>query len=356
MSQFLLPAEWYPQDAVLLTWPHQATDWQPILSKVESVFVEIASTILSQQSLVIVANDSSLKKHIQHVLNAAIDASPFHVFWVITPTDDTWARDHGPITLINAQTSQIECKDFIFNAWGDKFSSTQDDRINAALFEQLQVSNHQRIDFILEGGGIESDGAGTLMTTTSCLLNQNRNTQLDQNEIECRLKTYFGVRNILWLKNGYLSGDDTDSHIDTLARFAPNNQILYVKCDDPNDEHFCALQAMEAELTTFKNTDDEPYQLVPLPWPSEKRNAENERLPATYANFLIINQQVLVPTYQDPNDQTAIDIFTQAFPQHQIIGIDCLPVIEQYGSLHCLTMQLPKGVLNAAPSPSQQIQ
>lgn len=346
MKHPFLPAEWHPQDAVMLTWPHEATDWQPILSEVEPAFIAIASAILTQQSLLIVTHDQALQERVKRLLKPAIEQSSFKVFWVIAPTDDTWARDHGPITVINANNSETTCLDFIFNAWGDKFSSAKDDKINQEVFKQLGINRSQRIDFILEGGGIESDGFGTLMTTTTCLLNTNRNQELNQQQIEQQLKQTLGVEQIVWLENGYLCGDDTDSHIDTLARFAPNNQILYVQCDDPQDEHYTVLQRMEQELSQFRNTQGDAYKLVPLPWPSAKFNADGERLPATYANFLIINHCVLVPTYQDSKDQKALAIFEQAFPEHQIVGIDCLKVIEQYGSLHCLTMQLPQGTLS----------
>lgn len=344
MSKHFLPAEWYPQDAVMLTWPHQQMDWEPILAEVEPAFVAIASAVLDQQSLIIVAHDHALKTHAQSLLAGAIEESAHSVYWVIAPTDDTWARDHGPITILNADESPT-CLDFIFNAWGDKFASAQDDQINQALFSQLSITDQQRVAFILEGGGIESDGAGSLMTTKACLLNQNRNAQLSQQSIEATLKDTLGVQRILWLENGYLCGDDTDSHIDTLARFAPQNQILYVKCSDDQDEHFPALKAMEAELAAFTNSSGEAYQLVPLPWPSPKFDAQGDRLPATYANFLIINQSVLVPTYQDDKDAEALAVFQSAFPNHKVVGIDCIKVIEQYGSLHCLTMQIPKGVL-----------
>lgn len=345
MSHYFLPAEWYPQDAVMLTWPHAKMDWQPILAEVELAFIAIAEAILSTQSLVIVTHDEALKAHAAKLLCDAEAASTHQIHWVITPTDDTWARDHGPITVVSSANQHTKCLDFVFNAWGGKFASSQDDKINHAFFTQQKTANSERIDFILEGGGIESDNAGSLLTTTTCLLNENRNQEYSQEDIENLLKKQFGVTQILWLENGYLCGDDTDSHIDTLARFAPNNQMLYVKCDDPKDEHYSALQKMEAELKAFTNANQQSYHCIALPWPSAKYNNAGERLPATYANFLIINNKVLVPTYRDAKDADALHIFQGAFPDYEIIGIDCLKVIEQYGSLHCLTMQLPQGVL-----------
>jgi agmatine deiminase len=203
----------------------------------------------------------------------------------------------------------------------------------------------ETIGLILEGGSIESDGKGTILTTAECLLNPNRNPHLSRQEIEEELLSLLGAEEVLWLENGYLAGDDTDSHIDTLARFAPDDTILYVACDDPDDEHFESLKAMREELETFRTRDDKPYRLLPLPWPQARHDENGQRLPATYANFLVINGAVLVPTYDDPSDATALKIIAKAFPGRKIIGIDCLPLIEQHGSLHCVTMQMPKGVL-----------
>jgi agmatine deiminase len=198
---------------------------------------------------------------------------------------------------------------------------------------------------MLEGGAIESDGAGTILTTTECLLNPNRNPHLQQREIEAQLGQLLGAQHFLWLEHGYLAGDDTDSHIDTLARLCPNDTIAYVFCDDPGDEHYAALQRMAEQLRTFRTADDRPYRLLPLPWPQACYGPSGERLPATYANFLIINGAVLVPTYDCAQDETALKVIAQAFPDRKIIGIDCSPLILQHGSLHCVTMQLPRGVL-----------
>ena len=198
---------------------------------------------------------------------------------------------------------------------------------------------------ILEGGSVESDGKGTLLTTRECLLSPNRNPHLDQAAIEQELARCLGADHFLWLAHGYLAGDDTDSHIDTLARLAPDDTILYVHCDDPEDEHFPALAAMEKELAAFRTKGGKPYRRLPLPWPKARFDGEGNRLPATYANFLIINHAVLVPTYRDPKDSEALAVVAEAFPGREVIGIDCLPLIFQHGSLHCITMQLPEGVL-----------
>jgi agmatine deiminase len=197
----------------------------------------------------------------------------------------------------------------------------------------------------LEGGSIESDGCGTLLTTSQCLLNPNRNPDLNSEQIEKELRDTLGCQRILWLHHGHLLGDDTDAHVDTLARLAPNDTILYVVCDDPRDEHYPALSRMAEELAAFRTEAGQPYRLLPLPWPAARFDDDGQRLPATYANFLIINGAVLVPTYDDPQDAQALITVGAAFPDREIIGIDCSAIILQHGSLHCLTMQLPQGVL-----------
>ena len=237
--------------------------------------------------------------------------------------------------------------DFGFNGWGLKFPANLDNLISRQLKKLgVLLPNFNTIGLILEGGSIESDGLGTILTTSECLLSPNRNPQLNRSEIEQALSSLVGAKRVLWLENGYLAGDDTDSHIDTLARICPNNTIVYQACDHPIDEHFEPLKMMERELQTFRTPDGFPYRLIPLPWPKARFDEQAHRLPATYANFLIINGAVLVPTYRDPeHDAAAIDSVTQVFPGREIIGIDCLPLLEQHGSLHCVTMQLPEGVL-----------
>ena len=218
------------------------------------------------------------------------------------------------------------------------------------MVKELSSTNnqYQALDMVLEGGGIEINEHGVLLTTSECLLNKNRNPDLNPADIEVLLKEHLGATRFLWVDHGYLAGDDTDSHIDTLVRFAPNNTLVYVQCDDKTDEHFSALDAMEKQLKTFKTADNTPYNLIELPWPKAAYDDEQTRLPATYANYLIINNAVLVPTYNDANDERALAQVQKAYPQHTIIGVNCQPIIEQFGSLHCITMQLPRGFLVGA--------
>jgi agmatine/peptidylarginine deiminase len=333
------PPEWHSQSAVQLTWPHENTDWKPILKEATECFVGIAREIVKRERLIIVAPDISL---VRDQLGAEMDTA--RIIFREMPTDDTWARDHGGISVFR-HSSPVVC-DFRFNGWGMKFPAENDNRITRRLFADKtfapDVNIEDRLDFVLEGGGIETNGAGVLLATSRSFLSINRNEPLTKSEIEERLKYFFGIQTILWLDNGYLAGDDTDGHIDTLARFCSEDTIAYVKCSDENDEHFDALKKMENELKGFTRSDGRPYRLHPLPM-ADKVVVDGERLPATYANFLIINNAVLMPAYNSPKDEIAGRELSMLFPEREIIQVNCLPLIRQHGSLHCVTMQYPEG-------------
>ena len=334
------PAEWAEQSGVLLTWPHIHTDWEPILQDVIPCFVSIAKAILSKEKLIIVC------RSIDEVKSALGKVNDDQVIFREISSNDTWARDHGPISVwVNDNPFVL---DFTFNGWGLKFPANFDNQINQQLHQSgvfaSSVSYQSMLHLVLEGGSIESDGEGTILTTSQCLLSANRNEYRDKAEITDYLQMIFGAKQILWLNHGYLAGDDTDSHIDTLARFCDKETIAYVQCADENDEHYEALSLMDKELKQFKTLDGNPYRLIALPM-AEAVYDEGERLPATYANFLIINGAVLMPTYRSYLDDVAKTALQQAFPDREIIGIDCLPLIKQHGSLHCVTMQLPEGFI-----------
>lgn len=341
---YKLPAEWHEQSAIQLTWPHSNTDWQPWLADIESTYVDIVNAITQFQPVVIACHDSSLEQAINKRFSTL--NHPHRIKTFIAPCNDTWARDHGPITLVNDE-GETKVLDFTFNAWGAKYDANLDDQINLHLIQQpfVNLQQYQNVDFVLEGGSIESDGRGTLLTTEICLLNKNRNHQLSKQQIEDALKEVFHLDNVIWLSQGHLPGDDTDAHIDTLARFTPLG-IAYVTCDDTSADAYTALETMEQELKVATDAEGKSYTLFPLPSPKPIYNDDGEPLPATYANFLVINGAVLVPTYGDEQDQVAINTMQSAFPEHKIIAINCRTVIEQYGSLHCLTMQLPKGLIH----------
>lgn len=346
IRQFL-PPEWAPQCAVMLTWPHDASDWQPWLEQVEPVFVEIACHAARYEQVLIACHDDTQRHHVAALLREA-RVAPVRVHLCIAPSNDTWVRDHGPITVMHDGSPFL--LDFVFNGWGEKFDAELDNQITRRLHTARAFGSTplRSVDLVLEGGSIEVDGEGTLLTTAQCLLSPKRNPDLDRPQIEAELCRLFGVSRVLWLEHGHLEGDDTDSHIDTLARFCAADTIAYVMCDDPSDSHYEELKRMEAELRAFRTQRGTPYRLVPLPWPRPKYAPDGRRLPATYANFLIINNAVLVPTYDDEADKLALSQLQTCFPEREIIGIPCSPLILQNGSLHCVTMQLPAGVLGPA--------
>lgn len=340
----LLP-EWALQSAVMLTWPHEDTIWADMLDDIDAAFVEISAAIVPNQSLIITCYHAAHQKHIQRLLlKAGVNISKVHCY--IAPSDDIWVRDHGPVTIIDKHSPCL--LDFTFNGWGNKYPAEHDNQITHHLHQQHAFGHTpvKNINMVLEGGSIEVDGSGTLMTTNHCLLSPERNPNMNQDEIENTLKDLFGLKQILWLDHGYLNGDDTDGHIDTLARFVNSHTICYVQATDKNDEHYDELNKMEVRLKTFRNHEGRPYQFIPLPMPRAcYAKIDGRRLPATYANFLIINHAVLVPVYNDPADDEALKIFAGCFPDRKIIPIHSLPIIQWNGSVHCMTMQLPEGIL-----------
>lgn len=340
MSSVFFPAEWHSQSGVQLTWPHANTDWFNILDEVTQCYVTITKEILKREKLLIICpEEDEVLKYFSKEEQKRLIVSELK-------SNDTWARDHGAISVfVNNKPTIL---DFKFNAWGLKFASNLDNQLTRALHDrdifQPEVEYVSHLNFVLEGGSIESDGKGTILTTSECLTSPNRNQPMTLEDIEAFLKKVFGAHRILFLDHGYLAGDDTDNHVDTLARFCDEQTIAYVKCKDENDEHFDELKMMEAELKKFTTFDGKPYKLIPLPM-ADAVFEEGYRLPATYANFLIINGAVLMPAYNSPKDEEAKKQLQKAFPDREIIGIDCRPLIKQHGSLHCVTMQFPKGFL-----------
>ena len=331
-----------------MTWPRPDGDWAPLLARIEATLERIVIATASYQRVVICVPDEPTKQRLAATFDAYA-VLPERLQLIVAPTDDTWARDHGPISVVD-EDGQCVMLDYTFTGWGGKFPAERDNHLTQWLADagvwSCPVSKR---DLVLEGGGIETDGEGTLLTTEACLLNPNRNPTLSRAQIAAQLGEDFGVDRILWLAHGHLEGDDTDSHIDTLARFCDPQTIAYVRCDDPSDAHYAELAAMERELKALTRADGSPYRLVPLPWPGACHDAEDgHRLPATYANFLIINGAVLVPVYGDRHDLAALDALAGAFPDRDIIPVDASAAIVQHGSLHCLTMQWPQGALAAA--------
>ena len=336
-----LPAEWEPQSAVLIAWPHADTDWAERLAAVETTYVALAAAVTRFEPLIVVVADAGLRAHAEAKRHDA-GVDPSRIRFVELPYDDTWLRDSGPITLKDDQGA-FQLTDFRFTGWGGKFGAEQDDALVAGLVQAgvFGRAAHKRIDWALEGGGIESDGAGTVLTTWRCLV--QRHPEQSREEMTAILRDGLHAGRILWLDYGYLEGDDTDAHIDTLARFSPDGGIVFQACDDLDDAHHDELARMAGELAALCTVDGKPYALHPLPW-AEPILDEGRRLAASYANYLIVNGGVLVPAYGDPADDEAARIIGQAHPGREVVQVPCRPLIWQNGSLHCITMQLPAGI------------
>jgi len=325
-----LIAEFEPQSFTQIIFPHAATDWAEYLAEAQQCFINIINNIiLFQPTLVVCHNKEAVMQHFTKHPN---------LFFVEYTTDDTWARDCSALSICEDEKTTL--LDFTFNAWGGKFDAAKDNALSRSI-SKCYNAPMQHIDFVLEGGAVESNGVDTILTTTACMLNPNRNPKLNNIQITQKLKEYFGAKHILYLNHGYLAGDDTDSHIDTLARFISEDTIMYVQCKDEKDEHYQELKRMEEELQMIAK--ERNLKLIALPFPNALFY-DNERLPATYANFLFVNGAILVPTYNVQQDQEALDIFKKTFPSHTIVPIDCSVLVRQHGSLHCVTMNFPKEV------------
>ena len=356
MNKWRMPAEWEPQAFVQLTWPHADTDWQPILNEITETYVEMANAISAREDLLIV---HPKPEEVKELLASRIsDAQMKRITFFACETNDTWARDHGFITLLEERGERREEReyhllDFCFNGWGEKFEAKLDNAINAKLFSKLPCygknQNYEdHLDFVLEGGSIESDGKGTIFTTRCCLLAPHRNQPLTEKETEAELKRRLHAERVVWLDCEPMDGDDTDGHIDTMVRIAPNDTLLYNGSLLPStpleeERNGAVRKFLYEQLQDLRTLDGKPYRLLELPLPSPIYDEDGEQLPATYANFLILNGAVLVPTYEQPDvDNKAISIIQQAFPEREMIAIDSRSIIKQHGSIHCCTMQFPK--------------
>ncbi len=335
MNRF--PAEWEKQAAILIAWPHKTGDFIN-LDDVEQTYSVISDTISQFQKLHIVCRDDSHQQHIQSLIS-----NNDNIDFIHAAVNDIWVRD--TVFLSVEKDNAIIHMNFLFNGWGDKYTHQHDNDLNHKLLNSkpFKGSSYTDIDFILEGGSVETDGISTILTTKQCLLNPNRNNGLSQQDIEQELLQRLGAKRVFWLDQENLTGDDTDAHIDSLARFCSANTIAYTSSDDPEVAHYNSLKFMETQLQDFRTDDGEVYHLVPLPLPQAIYDEDGQQLPANYANFLITNHAILVPTYGDPMDAIAMERLAGCFPDRKILGIPCRPLVYQYGSLHCMSMQFPEG-------------
>ncbi len=335
MRRFL--PEWHPQWGVLLAWPDPDTDWADHLAEAEQCYLDLLAALLDHEHVLLVCRNDTLQNRIQRlVAQRGIPAERLRL--EVADYNDTWARDFGPLAV--EQNNAVELLNYTFTGWGGKFDADRDNALNGSLPWSLPLQTH---DLVLEGGAVDTDGLGHLLTTRHCLRNPNRNPSLSEQELSDLLKEQLGVKEIWWLDHGELEGDDTDAHVDTLARFVDARTIAYVQCLDSSDSHYPSLQRMEQELQVLAHTHH--LTLVPLPLPTAQYSREGERLPATYANFLITNEKILLPVYGCETDQAAIDALKAVSGGRTVTPVNCRVLIEQHGSLHCVTMQLPQGAL-----------
>jgi agmatine deiminase len=337
---FRMPAEWEPHAATWLAWPHNLETWPGKFAPIPAIYVEMLCALSRSEQVNLCVNNAETTAHVRQLLTQAqVDLSRVTLYDI--PTNDTWARDHGPIFVTRRHDGRTELAitDWIFNSWGEKYGPWDlDDVVPQRIAVRFGLPLFEP-GIVLEGGSIDVNGCGTLLTTEACLLNPNRNPSLTRSEIEEYLCAYLGVSKILWLGDG-IEGDDTDGHVDDLARFVNPSTVVCVVEDDPADTNYAVLQDNFSRLQKMTDQEGRPLHVVPLPMP-EPIEHEGNRLPASYANFYIANSVVLVPTYACANDQRALTILQELFPTREIVGIPCADLVWGLGAIHCVTQQQP---------------
>ena len=334
-----MPAEWEPHEATWLSWPHKEESWPGTFDFVPGIFVELTRHLAESELVRINVADADFAERVNGLLRAGgvnLDAVRFH----FNPTNDAWVRDHGPIYVVGDGGRRARAiNDWGYNAWGDKYPPYDlDDIIPTRIAEEMNEVLFQP-GIVMEGGPLDVNGRGTLVTTESCLLNPNRNPHLNREQIEQYLKDYLGATNILWLGEG-IAGDDTDGHVDDLTRFVAPDTVVTAVEDDPGDENYGVLVENYERLSRMKDQDGKLLRVVKLPMPGPVY-FEDQRLPASYANFYIANKSVIVPTYRHANDAKACQILQRLFPDRRVVGVDCVNLIWGLGSIHCVTQQQP---------------
>lgn len=340
-----MPAEWEPQDAIWLSWPHNRASWPRRFRRVPAVFAEIVRQISRFQKVRI--NCAAALQPRARQLCVAAGATMARVRFYDHPTDDAWCRDHGPIFVKHDGTGEVALTDWAYNAWGGKYPPyDRDNLIPPLIARRLRLRRFEE-DMILEGGSIDVNGRGLLLTSEQCLLNRNRNPHLTRGQIERRLRDFLGVRTVLWLGEGIV-GDDTDGHIDDMTRFFKADG--FITCVEPNrrDPNHAILAENLARLQAFRTPSGGRFEIVPLPMPRPLA-FDGQRVPASYANFLVINGAVLVPQFRQPRrDAAARAIIGGCFPGREVVGIDCHELIWGLGTLHCISQQQPQGARRPA--------
>ncbi|MCJ8208747.1 agmatine deiminase family protein [Mucilaginibacter sp. RS28] len=335
---FFFPAEWAPHTATWLSWPHKEESWPGKIGMVYHNYCEFIKVVAEGELVRINVKDELMKafaKQQLELVGADLNKIEFYEF----PTNDAWCRDHGPAFLINPSTQQKVVVDWGYNAWGGKYPPFDlDDVIPTRIAREFGLPVYHP-GIVMEGGSVDFNGAGTVLTTTACLLNPNRNPHLNQQQIEDYLRNYYGVEQVLWLGDGIV-GDDTDGHIDDITRFVNEDTVVTVVEENKSDDNYHLLQENLETLKTMRLLNGKQLNIVELPMP-DAVEYDGQRLPASYANFYIANSAVVVPTYRCDKDQKALDILQQCFPDRKIVGIDSTDIIWGLGSFHCLSQQEP---------------
>lgn len=339
-SALRFPAEWEPHEATFLAWPHNEETWPGLLEPVRQTYLKIIQALVPGEKVFLLAKDCAAAEEIQERFRQAkMESANLKV--LVIPNDDAWVRDSGPIFLLNRNNSSPQrlAHDFTFNSWGKKYGPWAKDDIipqHAARMLNFPLVTH---DFVLEGGSLDTDGLGTLLTTEKCLLNPNRNPAFDRNAIESRLRQWFGLTQIIWLADG-VEGDDTDGHIDDISRFVAPGIVVTVVEPDPHDANHAPLAENLHRLRHAKDARGQPLQVLEMPMPP-RADGPHHRNPASHANFYIGNQVVLVPVFSSPTDAIVLDLLRPYFPGRSVVGIDCRDLVAGLGAIHCITQQMP---------------
>ena len=335
---YRFPAEWAKHEATWLSWPHKEASWPGKLETIYEPYCQFIKIIAEGEKVRINVNDEATKAFATPKLEK-VGADLTNIEFYFQPTNDAWCRDHGPAFLLNAEGSKKAVVDWGYNAWGDKYPPYDlDDVIPTRIAQHFELPLYNP-EIVMEGGSVEFNGAGTILTTTACLLNENRNPHLNKEQIEQYLMEFYGAEQVLWLGDGIV-GDDTDGHIDDITRFVNEDTVLTVVESNPLDENYLLLQENLEALKAMRLLNGKPLNIVKLPMPSPVIH-EDTRLPASYANFYIANSAVIVPTFRDVNDKIALEIIQRVFPDRKVVGIDSTDIIWGLGSFHCLSQQEP---------------
>lgn len=333
------PAEFAPQRAMWLSWPHKEESWPGKIDSIYPVYAQFIKLVAEGQRVCINVADEAMKAFaVKHLQLVGADLSQIDFY--LHPTNDAWCRDHGPAFLVNYEKKQKAIVDWGYNAWGDKYPPYDLDDVIPTLIGEKMGLQVFHPGIVMEGGSVEFNGRGTLMTTKACLLNENRNPNLDQGQIEQYLHDYYGADHFLWLGDG-IEGDDTDGHIDDLTRFVDGDTVVTVVEENKSDNNYEILQENLQLLNKLRLENGKQLNVVELPMPAPVIY-EDQRLPASYANFYIANKYVVVPTFRDKNDDRALDILTSVFPDRKVVGLDSTDIIWGLGSFHCLSQQEPE--------------